>query len=391
MTNQNVIATLHFNKENAKITNNNGKNTYTFTKNGEFTFEFIDSNGHKGKALARVNWIDKEVPKASITYNIMWVTNQDVVAKIQFNKKNVRITNNDGKNTYTFTKNGEFTFEYVDEAGNKGSAVARVSWIKKTPDHNNPNTPSGPGEMEEPNRPSKPGEVIIPDVPSDEKPNVPNVPSDEKPIISNVPSVITNPTITVDSNSNSNLLNNDITSQKQEEKTYNTYKTGIISVKIPTAEIYKNGSLGYKLLKLPDAIKKKLSKGYQSFDVYFETEDDSKVYFENTSIIMTIDVLSIEDLVLYKFTDDGKLIELDYKDIGNHKIEVETTGLGKYILSYKQDREESKDSDGVSNTKKNVHSSSEDNNINMYITILGFVLIGLSILLVHQIRRKREF
>ena len=30
------------------------------------------------------------------------------------------------------TENGEFTFEFVDKAGNTGSATATVDWINKT-------------------------------------------------------------------------------------------------------------------------------------------------------------------------------------------------------------------------------------------------------------------
>jgi len=34
-------------------------------------------------------------------------------------------------NTHIFNENGEFTFEYVDEAGNNGMATAIVNWINK--------------------------------------------------------------------------------------------------------------------------------------------------------------------------------------------------------------------------------------------------------------------
>jgi len=368
LTNQNVTAMIHFNKDNVKITNNDGKNTYIFTKNGEFTFEFIDNNGNKGEAIAKVNWIDKEIPKATITYNIMSVTDQNVVAKIQFNKQNVKVINNDSKNTYTFVKNGEFTFEFVDEAGNKGSALARVNWIKKNPGYHDPSRPSGPGVMEDPIQPSNPS--IVP----------------EQPSVSNVPSVITKPSIFVESNSN---YDNGSQTQKEQPQ-YSTFKTGIISVKIPNNMIQKNGSLGYKQLKLKDTIKKKLNGKYQGFDVYFETDDDTKNYFENTSIIMTLDVLSTEDLVLYKLTDNNELIELDYRDIGNHKIEIETIGLGKYILSYRQD-ENADDGEGtVSKVDDNTHSSLDESDRNIYIIGLSFILLLLITILVIQVRKKRN-
>lgn len=131
-TNKNVVATLDKKDKNLTITNNDGKDTYTFTENGSFTFEFTNELGNKGTATATVNWIDKKVPTGNISYNIMQATNQPVIATIKFDKQNVRIKNNDGKDTYTFTENKEFTFEFVDEYGNEGTAKAEVNWIDKT-------------------------------------------------------------------------------------------------------------------------------------------------------------------------------------------------------------------------------------------------------------------
>lgn len=66
-TNQNVIATISFNRANVTITNNSGNNTYTFTQNDEFTFEYMDEYGFTGQALATVNWIDKDAPQYTIS------------------------------------------------------------------------------------------------------------------------------------------------------------------------------------------------------------------------------------------------------------------------------------------------------------------------------------
>ncbi len=130
-TNQDVTATVTFDKENVTITNNGGKNTYTFTENGEFEFEFVGPAGNTGIVIATVDWIDKTLPKATITYDKSEPTNQEVTASIAFDKENVTITNNNGKNAYTFTENGQFEFEFVGPAGNAGTAIANVTWIDK--------------------------------------------------------------------------------------------------------------------------------------------------------------------------------------------------------------------------------------------------------------------
>ena len=133
-TNESVTATISFNKEGVTILNNDGKDTYTFEENGEFTFEYIDENGNTGNAKAIVNNVDKKVPVVNVTYE---TTDEGVIATIAFDKENVTILNNDGKNTYTFKENGEFTFEFVDEAGNRGTATAKVSNIIKNVDNEN--------------------------------------------------------------------------------------------------------------------------------------------------------------------------------------------------------------------------------------------------------------
>ena len=130
-TNKEVIATLGNASEEITIINNDGKDTYTFTKNGNFTFEFVDKAGNKGIAKAEVTWIDKVAPVATITYSTESETTEPVIATITFDKENVTV---EGGNTHTFTENGEYTFEFIDEAGNMGMATAEVNWIEKEPD-----------------------------------------------------------------------------------------------------------------------------------------------------------------------------------------------------------------------------------------------------------------
>ncbi len=124
-TNKDVIATISFDKQNVTVT---GGNTHTFSENGEYTFEFVDNAGNRGNAKAVVNWIDKKVPTATITYSTTNPTNKDVIATISFDEQNVTVT---GGNTHTFSENGEYTFEFVDSAGNRGIAKAVVTWIDK--------------------------------------------------------------------------------------------------------------------------------------------------------------------------------------------------------------------------------------------------------------------
>ncbi len=128
-TNGSVTATLNP-SEDVIVTNNDGSLSYTFTDNGTFTFEFVDTAGNTGSAEAVVTNIDKTVPTATVSYDITVITNHNVIATL-IPSKPVTITNNGGALEYVFTENGNFTFEFVDAAGNTGSTEATVNNIDK--------------------------------------------------------------------------------------------------------------------------------------------------------------------------------------------------------------------------------------------------------------------
>lgn len=130
-TNSDVIATLTGLSEGMIITNNGGANSITFTDNGSFTFELIDQAGNVGVIVATVNNIDKISPTANVIYDKLDFTNGDVVATLTDFSEDIVILNNEGKSSVTFTDNGSFTFEFMDQVGNIGTAVAIVNNIDK--------------------------------------------------------------------------------------------------------------------------------------------------------------------------------------------------------------------------------------------------------------------
>lgn len=138
-TNQDVIATITYGDgltENKKagvsgISQSADSSKVIVTENGTVYAEATDLAGNKVYATKEVTNIDKTAPEATIKY----VENEDksVTATITFNEDAV-ITNNEGKDTYTFTENGEFTFEFKDAVGNKSTATAKVTTIVKEPE-----------------------------------------------------------------------------------------------------------------------------------------------------------------------------------------------------------------------------------------------------------------
>ncbi len=145
ITNKDVIATIkpymidiNGNEDtNVRILSEGG-NSHTFTENGEFTFEYMDKdedldnpNKEEKTHTAKVNWIDKIAPTAEIKYSTEETTDKSVIVTLVNESEEIIITNNNASKQYTFNENGEFTFEFEDKAGNKGTATAKVDWIKK--------------------------------------------------------------------------------------------------------------------------------------------------------------------------------------------------------------------------------------------------------------------
>lgn len=115
---------------NTNVTPNVYPNTYTFTENKTVVFTIADEAGNVNTIPVTVNWIDKDAPTADIQYDNTNPTNGQVKATLVNASEDITITNlPQGQDYYVFDKNGSFTFEFVDKAGNKGSAIANINWF----------------------------------------------------------------------------------------------------------------------------------------------------------------------------------------------------------------------------------------------------------------------
>lgn len=140
-TNKDVVATIRFSgnetDRNIRVINNEGKTTYTFTKNGEFVFEFEDDYGFSGTATAKVDWIDKEGPTATVSYSTKTITKNDVTVTITSNEECKAPTgwdlSQDKKiitKVYTNNVNEKVTLE--DELGNQSKIDVIITNIDKS-------------------------------------------------------------------------------------------------------------------------------------------------------------------------------------------------------------------------------------------------------------------
>ena len=131
LTNQDVVATFTPYSD-AQVVNNEGSNTYTFTENGTFTFELVNSSGKTGSVTAKVDWIDKEIPTATLTYSPETTTNGEVLVTVNPSEE-VTVTNTKNhSHSIRVTENGPVRFEFTDLAGNTGFVEEEVTWIDKS-------------------------------------------------------------------------------------------------------------------------------------------------------------------------------------------------------------------------------------------------------------------
>ena len=110
-----------------------GGGEVVFTDNGEHTFLFRDAAGNVTALVAKVDWIVRETPEPTITFDKSTWTTETVTATISFENETAPITiTNHTSQSYTFENNGTFTFYYEDAAGNIGnSGPITVDWIDR--------------------------------------------------------------------------------------------------------------------------------------------------------------------------------------------------------------------------------------------------------------------
>lgn len=128
LTNEDVIATLDASDIN--VTNNQGKKTYTFTKNETFTFEYI-RRGRNFSIEAKVENIDKEVPVISNIENrqilfegIVPNISDENLDTITLKKDGQTITYNQGEE---IRDTGLYELIVTDKASNQTEIIFKIA------------------------------------------------------------------------------------------------------------------------------------------------------------------------------------------------------------------------------------------------------------------------
>jgi len=119
LTNQDVVVTA---TTNEGILN---EESHTFIENGNFEFIATDESGNITSKTVTITNIKKATPIITINDYVTTPTNQDVVVSATVN------TGTLNEASHTFTKNGEFTFIVIDDAGNTSSKTVTITNIDK--------------------------------------------------------------------------------------------------------------------------------------------------------------------------------------------------------------------------------------------------------------------
>lgn len=143
-TSQNVVARLVSDTPGIQVTNNDGSDTYVFSENGTFQFEFADSYGETNVAQAEVNWINRDIPSAEVDYTL----NNDnrITISLDNISEDVYLLDKEGKKlNFVQVEDGRpAKIDYLDNDGNVYKTIgvktengvqeiAEVSYVNTVP------------------------------------------------------------------------------------------------------------------------------------------------------------------------------------------------------------------------------------------------------------------
>ncbi len=119
---------------------NGAKATYEVSENGHYMFVAEDNAGNKITRIINIVNIDRLAPSFGLEADTTAKTNKDVtiftVAVDDSEVKRIKLPNgkyvNDFRASYKVSKNGTYTFEVEDVAGNKATESIKVTNIDKT-------------------------------------------------------------------------------------------------------------------------------------------------------------------------------------------------------------------------------------------------------------------
>ena len=271
--------------------------THLFMDNGRHIFEYVDQAGNKGTAVASVDWIDKIAPVGIIEYSTLNPTTGKVTARLMNSDPDDQdfvVTNNGGSIEYEFDRNGEFTFEYRDEAGNTAATTAKVSWIQEKPTEqpdNKPNDSTNSGDVSDG---TNSGETSRP-------------------------------------GGNSNNSNSG--SQNSSSNNTNNSQNNSRPIQVETSGLPSGSKTDTNKLELSNKLEEQFGSNSELYEIKF-TDADGNI-LDKTPETATITIPSGKKLrAVYVVDADGNTKRVEYEQIDSTHIRIKNPTAGKYLFDY---------------------------------------------------------
>ena len=254
-----------------------------------------------------------------------------IIAKVSFNEA-VLILNNDGKNIYEFTKNGNFQLNFQDLVGNTNSIQLVVDSIEKEPAI--PTVPEEPKAPEE-SQDSSWSQGSQWSQNSNSSPDLSNPPEQKEPEEAKP----TQQKPTFSKTTSSGIKWNINEEELMEFFGANNYTTGnTFLANLSINDSQTKDQIMSVLNKHLDTLKEKYEiLSYK--DIFFELVIDGKVTKVtklNKPIELTIDLDKIakEDCVVFEITD-GKINQLADLDHIENTVTIKTDNLSSIVIAQK--------------------------------------------------------
>lgn len=310
--------------------------TYLFMRNGSFTFRYEDAAGNTGTKTVWVDWIDKAAPKVVINYSTTDPTTDMVTAQLvavpydgideddsndvdmngdfavidhnkydynglQYDEEPI-VINNDGSSSYTFKRNGEFTFKYRDVAGNTNEVLARVDWIQERPD-----------------------DPEVPDDSNGDNPGVSDGANDDQTSGDPQPGI-----------NDDQQVNKPQGSQGAAGGIGNT-NSGIQS--ITTTGTQEKAEAKSNRLDLPEHLKLRYGEDSEYYELTFVDENGNKLEVLPEQATITLPVGKTLKRIYY-VKDDGSLELVEFERVDDRQIVIKNPQHGNYLFDYEENSEQ---------------------------------------------------
>lgn len=133
---------------------------------------------------------------------------------------------------------------------------------------------------------------------------------------------------------------------------YKDFVSGNVTVKLPASvwNKYENLSLNYQKKTMSDALIYRYGENSELYELTLATKDNDDIDVSNETVEQRVKLNSDKEFeAVYVVRNDGSVVKLD-STIENGELVFKSEGLGKYLISYKSEESDDKNTDNIDKT-----------------------------------------